>query len=640
MSPKREPRPLGRLAIGVESRASRERVLALGADPLLLRAARVLQASGVRTRRLEQLPRQGLPTGPGVLLTADDAELSASLVAARALAAKRRGGLRVIVLTTRGSRVDARGAGEAAEALADPEAVPGFRVEWLDPYRVAARTLLSRWPLHAGFDPLFGQTLHLVVAGFGPLNRAIALHAMRIGQYADAPPVISLADDRPERWSRWIETRHPMAEVCARLRFRPLREPGLDDAPPVSMMVVGASLAEEAPDPVLDSDPDSAPDPAPSQAQEQTPDEAAEQALAHARRLMQQSAAFGASPLVLLALDADWTPGPISTWDGQLVPVSPLDLAFSPDVLLGGRDDRLAEVVHEHYRDTSSAQGRDPAAAPSGRPWASLAVSYRDANRHQADHLGAKLALTDCRAVPEELVESFAFRPAELERLAIVEHRRWAVERWLDGWRFGPRRDNAAKLHPQLIPYADLSGPMKDLDRFAVRLVPTLLARSGLGVVRRLMVGVRAADADRAADVRLTRLRPAARQVLRRLSARYPDRGLTLAASLDDAPARAFARLASHRFGAGVLLLLTRPIAESLAGADADERREMLHLLEVAERRITLAGIQYVDDWLSRRASIQCVLGVEPDRAQEAAAGGVKRVFVDRLGGLTWTFEY
>jgi hypothetical protein len=86
--------------------------------------------------------------------------------------------------------------------------------------------------------------------------------------------------------------------------------------------------------------------------------------------------------------------------------------------------------------------------------------------------------------------------------------------------------------------------------------------------------------------------------------------------------------------------LLTRPIAESLAGADADERREMLHLLEVAERRITLAGIQSLDDWLSRRASIQCVLGVEPDRAQEAAADGVKRVLVDRLGGLTWTFEY
>ena len=78
--------------------------------------------------------------------------------------------------------------------------------------------------------------------------------------------------------------------------------------------------------------------------------------------------------------------------------------------------------------------------------------------------------MTDCQAVPESQVESFAFAPVEVERLAVIEHGRWAADRWLDGWSYAPTRDNARKHHPQLIPYQQLSGPMKDLDRFAVRL--------------------------------------------------------------------------------------------------------------------------------------------------------------------------
>ncbi len=602
---------------GRARRPRRERVIALGGHPLSQRAARVLTAGGVQVRRFERLPARGLPVGPETLLTADDAELPAALSAAAAVAAQRRGGLRLIVLSMRGTETDPPDLSESSTVASAvdpstlPDVVPGVRVDWLYPHRIAARTLFARWHLHVGFDPLFGQRLHLVIAGFGALNRAIALHVMRIGQYADEPPVLTLIDSEPGRWARWIEARHPMAPVCARLRFCPPAAPGFDETPPVSLMVVGESLPE--------------------------------QVLSGARRLRAQAAEAGASPLILLALDDERPAGPMSAWDGQLVPLCPLDLALSPQVLLGGRDDRLAEVIHEHYRDTSFAQGRDPAAAPSGQPWAELATSYRDANRHQADHLSAKLALTDCRAVPEELVESFAFRPTEVERLAIVEHRRWSVERWLDGWRYGAVRDNAEKRHPQLIPYDDLSGPMKDLDRFAVRLLPALLARSGLGVVRRLMVAVRAAgkiDEGDADEVQPAWLRAAATEVLLRLSARYPDRGLTLALNLEDAFAGVVAALACSRFDAGLLILLPRPLPDMLADANAKKRLAMLDLLQRAERRIPLAGPAALEAWLRQRTSIECVLGVAATAGAKGSIGGGKRVLVDAQGRLTWTFEY
>ena len=59
--------------------------------------------------------------------------------------------------------------------------------------------------------------------------------------------------------------------------------------------------------------------------------------------------------------------------------------------------------------------------------------------------------------------------PDLMEKLAELEHRRWMVDRRLSGWRHGPARDNTARLHPDLIPYADLDDYTKELDRAIVR---------------------------------------------------------------------------------------------------------------------------------------------------------------------------
>jgi hypothetical protein len=51
------------------------------------------------------------------------------------------------------------------------------------------------------------------------------------------------------------------------------------------------------------------------------------------------------------------------------------------------------------------------------------------------------------------------------ERLAEDVHDIWARQRLADGWTYGPRRDDALKRHPNLVPYAELSDAEKAYDR-------------------------------------------------------------------------------------------------------------------------------------------------------------------------------
>lgn len=51
------------------------------------------------------------------------------------------------------------------------------------------------------------------------------------------------------------------------------------------------------------------------------------------------------------------------------------------------------------------------------------------------------------------------------ELLARNTHENWARQRMDDGWRYGPRRDDAKKEHPSLVPYERLSEKEKEYDR-------------------------------------------------------------------------------------------------------------------------------------------------------------------------------
>jgi hypothetical protein len=56
-----------------------------------------------------------------------------------------------------------------------------------------------------------------------------------------------------------------------------------------------------------------------------------------------------------------------------------------------------------------------------------------------------------------------------VERLAESIHDNWALRRISEGWRYGPGRDDAKKLHPDLVPYGNLEESEKEYDRTTVR---------------------------------------------------------------------------------------------------------------------------------------------------------------------------
>lgn len=51
------------------------------------------------------------------------------------------------------------------------------------------------------------------------------------------------------------------------------------------------------------------------------------------------------------------------------------------------------------------------------------------------------------------------------EKLAENTHDVWAEGRIREGWTYGEQRDDAAKKHPCLVPYSELSESEKEYDR-------------------------------------------------------------------------------------------------------------------------------------------------------------------------------
>ena len=71
-----------------------------------------------------------------------------------------------------------------------------------------------------------------------------------------------------------------------------------------------------------------------------------------------------------------------------------------------------------------------------------------------------------------------------VEQLAENTHDVWAQQRILSGWTYGPHRDDAAKQHPGLVPYNELSESEKEYDRKTSLETVKLLSALGYTVQR------------------------------------------------------------------------------------------------------------------------------------------------------------
>lgn len=71
------------------------------------------------------------------------------------------------------------------------------------------------------------------------------------------------------------------------------------------------------------------------------------------------------------------------------------------------------------------------------------------------------------------------------ELMAKNVHEVWARTRFDQGWTYGPQRDDAAKLHPCLVPYEDLPEEEKVYDRNTSLETLRFIVANGFDIVKR-----------------------------------------------------------------------------------------------------------------------------------------------------------
>lgn len=145
------------------------------------------------------------------------------------------------------------------------------------------------------------------------------------------------------------------------------------------------------------------------------------------------------------------------------------------DALLGQEEaDALAICIHEAYR-----AGKD-VSKEANKPWDELPDTFKRANRRAGDHIPAKLATVGVRAAwNEPLTEADRNNLQQIldlsnddpliQRLAELEHERWCIDRFLDGWAPGEADDHKRRIRRTLVPFAKLKSDKvqisKDIDQ-------------------------------------------------------------------------------------------------------------------------------------------------------------------------------
>lgn len=147
--------------------------------------------------------------------------------------------------------------------------------------------------------------------------------------------------------------------------------------------------------------------------------------------------------------------------------------------------EKLAPAIHQNWRDHLPAHQRG---GVHDRPFQELGEDGKAANRAAAIRIPQILELIDCGLeFGESTLDQERAIVARLERnievLAAAEHEGWMEERRLAGWSYGPERDDSARKHPLLVPYATLPDIEKSKDRQTVRRYPSYARLAGLRIV-------------------------------------------------------------------------------------------------------------------------------------------------------------
>ena len=334
--------------------------------------------------------------------------------------------------------------------------------------RAAARCVLARHPPFLLARYIGATSAHVLIVGFNWLGQALAQDLVLTSLVSDqGRPLITVIDADP-RTARDFLHRHPeFLEICDFEAVHDLEDgrlaaPPSAENPPVCAAYV--CLAQSA------------------------------EALAAAVTLRERSVRYEAmqGPIFVRLRSGGLLPAPGGAAD--LKALNLYSFASLAEAAAGSRalmddPDASARSVHAGY----SGLG-----ASSGSSWAELSEEMRVSNRRVVSHVPAKLAslgfdLEPWLRLPEEgrswpmaLDPSAPLYRDESDRraTAMLEHRRWAADRQLNGWRFGAVRDDRRKHHPDLIPFDDLPASIQDHDYKIADWLDDYLPREAGGLTR------------------------------------------------------------------------------------------------------------------------------------------------------------
>ena len=139
----------------------------------------------------------------------------------------------------------------------------------------------------------------------------------------------------------------------------------------------------------------------------------------------------------------------------------------------------LAQAIHGDYQKNNPGSRYD-------MPWDELPEDIKQSNRDQVhEFIGhiTFLGLT-VRSANETASGIEQFTDLQAETVAERIHKVWAQSKKAAGWIYGANRDDERKVHPCLVPYAELPEVEKDKDRALARNMLKLLNDAGVQVYR------------------------------------------------------------------------------------------------------------------------------------------------------------
>lgn len=145
---------------------------------------------------------------------------------------------------------------------------------------------------------------------------------------------------------------------------------------------------------------------------------------------------------------------------------------FTAENVMASGLTQAARMMHKIYQHSAKTAVPD---------WKDLNEFTRQSNMAAADHLLIKVRLLlEDESIIHVTADHFqnAYRrfleDPRKDRYRSIEHQRWMRFHSLLGWRYGPERDNAARVHPLMLPYAALSEAEQAKDDYAWQLLASM----------------------------------------------------------------------------------------------------------------------------------------------------------------------